>query len=300
MRIAWVKKNPAFNIDFMTATAQVVKFWNIDAASTSGQYKIPQQWKDWLAIGYDVLEDQRLLVLGCKDSNNGPGNMLLTYHLDTGESKEVRKDRSEPQWTSITCLPGNPLTAVAVECTDTHTNMCRLFDVNSGREFSKWEMPGWSRHVRGDPHNPNLVYVANSSGKIVLYDKSVKNEVRSFASTSCEGELQVPAEPGNLLIANDNSAAKIWDVGTGKLMHEIPVQGGNCRANLYGNVVATIGRDVVKVWDLLENPTEPVRELPQKRSNLMSEIYVTPHRILVIAEHLWITNPHVCTGGRYG
>jgi len=242
-------------------------------------------------------KNQIVVALKSSEAPKG-GNLILLHNLQTGQTTEVRKDLQEEEFSSFACLTGS-MTGVAVECTQSHTHKVRIFDLNNGRETGKWDMPGWSRHVRADPHNPNLFYVANWANKIILYDKNTKQEVRSFTGMSRENEFQVPVEPGNLLVANDDKSIKVWDVGTARLMHEIPVKGWNAFPSMLGNMLAHLDSSKVNVYDLKESTTDPVRELIQTKSGLMKEIYVTPSRIVVLANQLWVSNPYTSTGGRY-
>jgi len=134
---------------------------------------------------------------------------------------------------------------------------------------------------------------------VLLYDKNTKQEVRSFTGISRENEFQIPVEPGNLLVTTDDKAIKVWDVGTARVMHEIPVRGYNCHPSLLGNVLAHLDESKIRVFDLNESAVDPARELVQTKSLCQREIYVTPHRIVLLANHLWVSNPFTCTGGKF-
>jgi len=283
----------------MTATPTKISFWDLEGACIRQVWSPPRTYPNWYMIGYDVAEEQNKLVVALRSSDAPKGgNLILLHDLQSGQTKEVRKDLQEEEFSSFVCLT-NSLTGVAVECTQSHTHKVRIFDLNNGREIGKWDMPGWSRHVRADPTNPNIFYVSNWANKIIMYDRNTKEEVRSFTGITRENDLQVPIEPGNLVVANDDKSIKMWDIGSARLMHEIPIKGGNQFPSLLGNVLAHLDDSKIRIFDLNEGVVDPARELMQTKSMCQREIYVTPHRIVLLANHLWVTNPYSCSGGRF-
>ena len=104
-------------------------------------------------------------------------------------------------------------------------------------------------------------------------------------------EIQLPTAPGNLMISNDKgptATCKIWDTGTGKVVHSLPIAYPR-RSSMYANVVAIITGQDMKVYDLLEG-TEPVKEISQTYQQ-MEELMVTPRKIVVVCPYIWATTP---------
>jgi len=99
----------------------------------------------------------------------------------------------------------------------------------------------------------------------------------------------MPYAPGNQIISTNRKECKIWDVGTGKVIHTFSGLNEATASTLLGNVVAITENHNVKIFDLNESATDPARELAQNYQD-MQEVCVVPSKIIVLSRfYVWAT-----------
>jgi len=165
----------------------------------------------------------------------------------------------------------------------------RMFDANTSRPLSSWHSEERRPNfIVNDPLQPNVFYVGYRK-YITVFDKNVKSEVRKFIGLDGISVLQMPCAPGNQIIATDSKECKIWDVGTGRVVHTIGQLKSATSATLFGNVVAISEMQNLKIYDLNESASEPARELAQAYQD-MKEICAIPSKIIVLTHnYAWAT-----------
>jgi len=166
----------------------------------------------------------------------------------------------------------------------------RLFDANTGRPFTTWQVQDRADFISSDLSNPNLFYASLRAG-IGVFDKNVGTQVRTLPGLSSPSEIQVPWVPGNQLISNNVSEAKIWDLGSGKVIHSI--SGLDCarRASLYANVAVVVTAPAmgsfVRLYDLNEGTAQPAKEISY--GSVFNDVFVTPKRVMAWTSFGWFS-----------
>jgi len=248
------------------------------------------QFNNWRYQVYDVLENEKLLIVAMNGSSGG--HMFVSINITNNEHKEITKEPQEQAIFAACLLRGSSPQLLTSSNGSRGGGEVRLFDATSGRPLSRWAIDERADFVSSDPLNPNLFYVQQRN-KISVYDKNVNSEVRALAGLQSPREIQVPWVPGNQLVSNNYNEAKVWDLGSGKVIHSMTGLEYARRSSLYGNIVAiTDDIPVVRkmvIYDLNEGVKKPAKEI--NNNNDFFEVFVTPKRIFAMTGYVWVSTP---------
>jgi len=211
--------------------------------------------------------------------------LILLYDMKTGEAKELRRDPAEPEFVSLHLLPhASPACIVASQ-----TRKLCLFDISNARPITSWAMTeNNAPFITHDPLQPNVFYARLAgTSRIGVFDKNVKNEVRSIIGMDRMYDIQVPVAPGNQLIANSATECRIWDVGTGRPVHTITGFHEGRASSMLGNAVAICEARNVRLYDLNQSVEEPAKNLGQGYQD-MKEVHITSSKVIMLTHnYIW-------------
>jgi len=293
-RTGFVPKDPdSFGYDIVIGGPTKFAFLVLDSpVQISKHIEKPttSQFDHFHYLGYDILESEKKIITGLTKPLDG-GNLIYAIDIASGEHTEIRREAQEKGFDSACLLRGSSPLFVGSNWANGPFEI-RTFDANSGRPLSRWTVPERCHFISSDPLNPNLFYV-QQRGSIIVFDKSVKNQVRGLMGLSNPSEIQVPWFPGNQLISNNREEAKIWDLGTGKVLHTITGLKNGYRSSLYGNVAAiadnTMPNGIMRIYDLNEDASQPAKNIECAAG--FGEVWVTPKRIVAACGVVWASTP---------
>jgi len=278
----WAKQDGEAEIGGVSVGPNSVQLWNFDDVANIKTLPLPSGLGEQIHTSFDVWEAQHTVVTTLS-TFHGQGFIILLFNM-SGEVKTLRKETAEKQLSCLHILPnGNPVSMVAWQ-----SDKLKLLDANTSRPLSSWPCPAEARSIEHDPLQPNVFYV-RETGRIVVYDKNVKNEVRTFRGLDEMKDMKVPCSPGTQLIANNASECKIWDIGTGKVIHSMGGWINGQSSSLLGNIVSITGNNQIKVYDLNDGSSDPAKELSLS-NELQIDTYVLPTKIVVMTNcSMWAT-----------